>query len=92
MLNAGIRGFDSSKLTEEELFNRISELEKRIASLHSSLKNQNYLEVLKQALEDLNLERQRRRAQTEYKSGVVIETDPTAGDLPFIPWPNQIRK
>jgi hypothetical protein len=92
MLNAGIRGFDPAKLDEEELFNKISELEKRISVFYHSSKNQNYLNVLKQTLEELKIERQRRLTSKEYQSGVVIESDPMLKDVPFIPWPNQIKK
>ncbi len=104
MLNSGLRNFDPSKLSEEELYNLIAELEHRIVSFHISMKNQEYMNSLKEALEELRLERKRRintkeeknqeknQEKNEDKSGVVIETDPLMKGIPFKPWPNQFKK
>ena len=93
MLNAGLRKFDPTKLSDEELYHLISELERRIVSFHISKSNQNYMASLKQALEELRNEQSKRRITSEeYKSGVVVETDPTMKDIPFKPWPNQTKK
>ena len=92
MLNAGLRKFDPTKLSDEELYHHISELERRIVSFHISKSNQNYMASLKQALEELRIEQSKRRITSEHKSGVVIETDPTMKDIPFKPWPNQTKR
>jgi len=92
MLNAGLRNFDPTKLSDEDLYGRISELEHRIVSFHVSMKNQDYMNSLKQALEELKEEQSRRFNKKDHKSGVVVETDPSMKDIPFKPWPNQVRK
>jgi hypothetical protein len=92
MLNAGLRSFDPAKISDEDLYNRIAELERRIVSFHVSMKNQDYMNSLKQALEELKTEQGKRFNKSEAKGGVAIETDPSMKDVPFKPWPNQVRK